>query len=418
MRHDALFPASGCTGSAWMPESEDGAPSQQFAPPAFTAGERLRRHRDSPGESWQPGNRIGLASGCLRALVVPAVLAGVRVKGSLLLFIFLFLVIGLIGLLSLFWALAGPTDEEARSKGMPSRRFGAAAAVLLLFIQVGWAAFNSFHQIDAQQVGVVREFGKITGQISEGPNFTVPWANVETWDIRTQTIVPETTCSNSAPDCMDAGSIDVQDVYVTGALNIAVSPVDVQLLSRTVGPNYVRNIVLDRWYQVVKQVISRYKAEDILAARPEIRTQITEQMQQELDDFSITVVDFQLTNIAFTPGFSASIEAKVQAEVEAATEQNRVEISIAQARQAEEVAKGQANAAIAAAEGTKQARILIAEGEAEANRLLEASLSPQVLQWQAINQLADNIQFGLLPGDIPLLLQPFDALQQQPAVAP
>lgn len=309
--------------------------------------------------------------------------------------------------------MAGPTSETAIRDDVPGRGWGVVSAIVLILLQIGWIGLNSFHQIEAQQVGVVREFGKITGQISEGPNVTWPWAEVETWDIKTQTIRPSSICSNGVPECMDAGSIDVQDVYVTGALNIAVSPVDVQLLSRTVGPNYVGNIVQDRLQQVVKQIISQYKAEDILAARPDIRIAISEQMKRELEGFSITALDFQLTNIAFTPAFAASIEQKVQAEVNAATERNRIEISTAQARQAEEVAKGQAAAQIAAAEGTRQARILVAQGEAEANRLLEESLTPQVLQWYAIGELYDNIQFGLLPGDIPILLEPFSQFQTQ-----
>ena len=61
---------------------------------------------------------------------------------------------------------------------------------------------------------------------------------------------------------------------------------------------------------------------------------------------------------------------------------------------------------IAAAEGTKQATITIAEGQAEANRLLDASLTENVILFQAIQKLADDLDIAILPAGEGVIIDP------------
>lgn len=314
-----------------------------------------------------------------------------------MLWIITFLVAGFIGLVALLVLIATAKDEKNSDDIAPSAFFVA----LLMAIIVGVTTLvSSVHVIDARNVGVVKTFGSITGQIGEGFQFTWPWQSVDEWEVRTQVITPKTECKNGVTGCLNAGSIDIQDVYVQLAVNMNVSPRDIQSLAREIGPSYKDTVVFNRLAQVTKAVISTYKAEDILANREAIRQEVVTRMRAEMEEYSIAIDDILLTDISFTDEFQNTIEKKVAAQQEALTEQNRVAISQAQAKQVEAAAQGRAAALIAEA-----------QGQAEANRLVSASLTPQLIQFQAIQKFNDNVQIVLVPSGTGNLLDPSSFLR-------
>jgi len=294
-------------------------------------------------------------------------------------------------------AAAASRDPQDRTLA-PWFRYGSVLVYGLGLI--GSIILFSVHIVDAREVGVVRTFGSITGQVGEGFQVTWPWQNVETWNIRTQVIEPDTRCSNGSPKCMDAGSVDVQDVYLSGTLNISVDTRDVQQLARNIGQNYRETIVLNRLYQVVKETTAKYKAEDILSAREEIRSAVRGRMVTEMAEYSIRVDDFLITNIDFTDGFKKAIEDKVIVAQQAQAEQNRVAIARAQAEQRAATAEGESN------------RLRIeAQGQADANRLISSSLTPQLIQFQAVQKLTDKVQIALIPSGQGIIIDPASLLR-------
>lgn len=94
----------------------------------------------------------------------------------------------------------------------------------------------------------------------------------------------------------------------------------------------------------------------------------------------ISIVGEMRVDAKVTEAISNTI-AQQQKAVEADA---KVKQSEAEARQAVAVAKGKADAEIAEAEGKSKARLMIAEAESKANDLLQKSLSPAVLQYQAM----------------------------------
>lgn len=296
-----------------------------------------------------------------------------------------FVILGVIGLLGLAVAIWG--DDSGGPDAVP-KGAGFAAMAVVSILQVVLFFFASVHFVDARNVGVVRTFGSIKGQIGEGMQFTWPWQSVEEWDVRLKVVEPDTTCSNGAQKCMDAGSVDIQDVYIQGVLNIEVDPRDVQELARNIGRSYEDTIVRNRLYQVVKQTTATYKAQDILAAREEIRTKVREAMQVELESYSIHVQDFLITNIDFRNEFKTAIEQKTQAEQQALTAENVVRIKEAEARQKAATAQGEADSLR-----------ITAEGQAAANNLINQSLTPALIQFQSIQKLAPNVQLMVVPSE-------------------
>lgn len=308
--------------------------------------------------------------------------------------LFFFLTIGFIGLVGLALVIWSPKENPNGDPFTP-RATGFTLVGLAILAQIVFVFTFSVHFVDARNVGVVKTFGSINGQVGEGIQITWPWQKVEEWNVRIQVVEPDTNCSNGTPKCMDAGSVDIQDVYVEGVLNLEVNPKDVQELARNVGKGYTDTIVRNRLYQVVKRVTATYRADEILARREEIRTKIREGMITELQPYSITVTDFLLTNIDFTDQFRVSIDAKQKATQDALTAENIVRIKEAEARQKSAEALGSAD----------KLRIE-AQGQADANRLVNASLTPLLIQFQAIQKFNDNVQIVLLPSGEGNLIDP------------
>jgi regulator of protease activity HflC (stomatin/prohibitin superfamily) len=139
----------------------------------------------------------------------------------------------------------------------------------------------------------------------------------------------------------------------------------------------------------------KFKAVDIAPNREEIRTAVEENLREELSKFSIDVVALLIDNIDFNQSFKDAIEAKQVATQNAQEEAERITQRENEALQV-----------IAEAEGTKQATITVAEGQAEANRLLDASLTENVILFQAIQKLADDLDIAILPAGEGVIIDP------------
>lgn len=106
-----------------------------------------------------------------------------------------------------------------------------------------------------------------------------------------------------------------------------------------------------------------------------------------------------IDNIDFDQGFKDAINAKQQALQQIETEKNKVLIAVQQATQKAKLAQGDADALRATA-----------QGQADANRLLAESLTPELIQFQALQKLADNIQIALIPSGQGLIIDPASLL--------
>jgi len=261
----------------------------------------------------------------------------------------------------------------------------SAAAVLAVLWIAGHTVLASFHQVQAGHVGVVYEFGSIVGQLPEGFQITAPWRSVRQANTQVQRHTFEK---------LDSFSEETQDVFITATLNYEVSPDAIQDLYRNVGPDYFDKLVVTRVNQIFKDQTVKYPAVQIAPNREEIRQQTRERLTEELEGFSIRVVDLLIDEINFNPEFKRAIEQKQIATQDALREEQRVRQAEFEAQQVVERARG----------------------TAQANRLLSQSLTPQVIQYQAIERLSDKVQIALIPSGQGVILDPATLLgQQRPA---
>lgn len=279
-----------------------------------------------------------------------------------------------------------------------------ASAVLLFMV---WAGLHtlvaSIHTVPAGHAGVIREFGAIVAQTEDGLQIIAPWRNLENADTRVQTWMftddedrlKATEGAQLAGDVLGSFSEETQDVFIDATLNIEVSPDDIQELYRNVGADYFGKIVPMRVRQLFKNETVKFKAVEIAPNREQIRKAVEENLRQELSKFSIDVVALLIDDIDFNQPFKDAIEDKQVATQDALKEQEIIKAREAQAQQK-----------IAEAEGIKQASIIVAEGQAEANRLLNESLTDKVIQFAAIQKLAEDLKIAILPAGEGVIIDP------------
>lgn len=242
---------------------------------------------------------------------------------------------------------------------------------------IGFAA--PFVEVPAGNVGVVTNFGQVqTVTLEPGLHVVVPiYQRVTNVDTRVQ---PHTFQE------IDAASKELQTVRLTGTMNYHIDGRFANVLFQDVGTDFAEKIIDPAFNDFIKTVVPNYSVNDILAKRDEIRTLAKDQLGGNLARYHIIVDDIYIANIAFSEAFQQAIEAKQVAQQQVQTEQQILEQRRIQAQQVVVAAQGQADSTVA-----------LAEGQAEANRLLSASLTDQILQYQYIQKLTDKITVMLLP---------------------
>ncbi len=218
--------------------------------------------------------------------------------------------------------------------------------------------FKPFAIIKAGDRGVVMRFGKVQAAIlDEGIHPIIPVVNsVQPLTVRVQ--------KNDVDAA--ASSKDLQDIKIQVALNWHINPEKVNTVFQRIGDEeqIINRIIDPAVSEIVKAASAQKNAEEIITKRNEIKQQIDVELKQRLDDYGILVDDVSLVNIAFSPEFTKAIEAK--------------QIAEQQAKQADYEALK--------AEKTAQAEINRAKGQAEAQRLQKLTLTPALLQKEAITK--------------------------------
>jgi len=301
-----------------------------------------------------------------------------------LIWLALFAVLGIIGLISLICAFVAETGE--------GKAIGIVVAVAVAILQVPLFLFASIHSVPSGSVGIVYQFGAIVGQRDEGLTMTWPWQTVTTASIKEQ---------KQTFEDLAAASRETQDVFVTVSLNYSVSKYKVQDLYRNVGSGYFDILVQGRIRQILKDEIVNYDAIEVTQKRDEIRDAVKNRLAQEVAPYSITIINLTLDNIKYSDAFNISIEQKQVATQDALRALEIVKQKEYEAQQGVAVARGEADA-----------QRIRAQGEADANAIVSASLTDKILQNNAITKLSDNVQIALIPSGQGIIIDPSTILKK------
>ncbi len=256
------------------------------------------------------------------------------------------------------------------------------AGSLAVLVAVGAliaAAFGSFYTVQPTEMAGVRRLGTVVTAEPVGPglHFKVPF--IDTVDT-IQTSLDTFTLNN-----LTVYTIDNQAVSVGVGLSYRIPTSAVLKLLYGVGRSgnvditeNIRPVLADR----VLRVFSSQNTVGISANREQIAGEIRKGVAEALQTiFGVELVDLQLSSIAYSASFQASVEAAVQAKNDAIRAENTV-VKVryegeqqkvqADAQAAVRIAQanGEAQATIAQARSQREAIILRAEGDAQAAALV------------------------------------------------
>jgi len=169
-------------------------------------------------------------------------------------------------------------------------------------------------------VGVGERGVKVTlGQTSpvaleEGVHFVMPFiSTVKKMNVKT-------VKSNIATM---AQSKDIQQARIVYVVNYNLQPENAPKMWRTVGRDYVSVVVMPTVEGIVKDTIGKWNAQDIVANREKVASEVLFKLNEKLGPKYINVSDFQITEIQYSQAFEQAIESKVTAEQEALKAKNK-----------------------------------------------------------------------------------------------
>lgn len=296
-------------------------------------------------------------------------------------------IIGIVVLLvGLGFIGVGVLDEE----GTP---IGIGVVGIIVAVVLGGVS-SVYTQTVGQASVIVNAGGTVSGDnLDPGFATKAPWQTRSEWDLFSQSVTYAGSGTN-APD-YTGGQVQGQSVTTSvkgGAqadLDLSVTysldaghVLDLYTRYRS-QERFVQQIVEPRILSVVRSVPAPYSPVEFRGEkRTEVQNTMLERLNEELDDYGITVSQVNLQNISFTPEVEESIK--------------RVEIA------QQEEAKAQAE--LRATEVSAQAQVIDAQAAADANLILAESLTPELLQQRWIDAIKQSNATIVVPdGSAPLL---------------
>jgi len=215
-------------------------------------------------------------------------------------------------------------------------------------------------------------------------------------------------------DSITARTADGQEIFVDASVIYQINPDKVVNLHILWQDRYSDELVRAQSRGIIRDAVSQFGVEDVVTdKRFELVEYVNNQLKSKFEDNGLTLVDFVLRNITFSPEYAASVEQKQVSEQEAKQAAFVVEQKKQEAQQVIETARGDAEAAVIAAEGRAKARMLEARAEADALKLIEEAIAnnPELLTYQYITKLAPTIDTMLLPSESPFVFQLPESVQ-------
>ena len=241
-------------------------------------------------------------------------------------------------------------------------------------------------------ISAVSPLGYRPEALQPGFSWIIPFAeNVVFYPISQQTYTMSIATNEGAiqgDDSITARTLDGQEIYVDASVIYSINPADVVKVH-------------------IRDEVSKYQVAEVISKkRSEMVSDITKILRAKLEANGLLLNDFVLRNITFSTEYAASVEQKQIAEQQAEQAALVVEQKKQEAEQARQVAKGKADAAVTEAQGQADARVIQAEAEAQAMQLIADVLknNPNLLNYQYITKLSDNVEVMLVPSDSPFLL--------------
>jgi len=240
----------------------------------------------------------------------------------------------------------------------------ALTVVIAVFALI--LVLSCFTYVPVGSTGVVKNLGAPSGKIlTNGLRVKAPFVqSVEMVNNQIQKLEVDA----------NAVSKDLQAVTSRIAVNFSVrvgSSVDIV---RNIGALlYMDKILAPAVQESVKSATAKYTAEGLITERAKVGAEIAKGLEDKVSSYGIDVREFNIVNFDFSDAFNKAIEEKQVAQQELIRVKTEAEQQVVQAE-----------AKAKAAEAEAQAILVKAEAQAEANRMLAASLSQTLVEYEKI----------------------------------
>jgi regulator of protease activity HflC (stomatin/prohibitin superfamily) len=195
------------------------------------------------------------------------------------------------------------------------------------------------------------------GVLTPGLHFKLPFVqSVKQMNVRIQKSQTTET----------AASRDLQNVSTEVAVNWAINPVDAEWVYQRLGDEseLTNKVIAPVVSNAVKAVAARYNAEDLIESRDKVAAQIQQQIVTALNQYKVQVQGVNITNFQFSHAYTEAIEQKQVAQQRALQATYDLQRTKIQAEQ--EIAQ--------------------AQGQAQAQKLLQQTISPEIIQLKAVEK--------------------------------
>lgn len=197
-------------------------------------------------------------------------------------------------------------------------RLGVAGAVVLLLLIT---LLTSIRMVSTGSVGVVTQYGKVTGrELDEGLSWVAPWGVNSVTEYSIKTLKEEQPAT--------AATKDLQDATARVVVNYRVERGAVSNLHQTVGAGYKDVLILPAIQSSFKSNTADFTAVELIGKRAEVESQITMDLRKRLESRGITVQEVSIVDLQFSEEFTKAIEQRQVAEQNA----KRAEYNLQQAR--------------------------------------------------------------------------------------
>ncbi len=256
------------------------------------------------------------------------------------------------------------------------------AVIVFLIILDGLVSVPPGH------VGIIYDRGRgilTEKELPEGLHLKIPfWQVSYLMDVRTQEYTMSVAAGEGAvysDDSMTAPTADGQTVKVDATVLFHADRNKAADLFQSVGPDYIQKIVRTVSRSQIRAVIANYSAIDVYAKkRDEAEVKVNKVIEKLFTEKDIILERVLLRHISFSPEYASAIEEKQVAE-------QKIQKAEFQRLEAEKL---------------KEKKIIEAQADAEAIRLKGESLkrNPEVIQFEFVQKMADDINWGVLPDNI------------------